>query len=236
MDYLQKHLWKIFGLIVLGALVFWFCYKACGQQGAGASNLMNPPTALHVVIQSSAPVPKFTVQQYTNVWYLAAKDQDANGLTSDYSVECVITNIYSDTSAPQSIAVMAWSPPACTNVITNYTLWWGIATRSYSNSISAGTNLTATAQLIPPPPPPLTNYIITLICALTNLPPLVLTNPVSKVFRAEATNTSGHTWRTAYQGSVSPKGPWVYLNGPTATNQYKPSRTQLGVSVSVSWG
>jgi len=43
----------------------------------------------------------------------------------------------------QSSVTLAWDPSPGTNKIVNYKVWWGVATRNYTNSISAGTNLTA---------------------------------------------------------------------------------------------
>jgi len=47
------------------------------------------------------------------------------------------------TNAPSSVT-LAWNPSPGTNVITNYSVYYGVASRTYTNSVSARTNLTAT--------------------------------------------------------------------------------------------
>ena len=42
--------------------------------------------------------------------------------------------------------ILAWDPSAGTNVIADYKIYWGVATRTYTNSVSAGTNLTCTVS------------------------------------------------------------------------------------------
>lgn len=39
---------------------------------------------------------------------------------------------------------LAWDREAATNNIASYHVYWGVASRVYTNSISAGTNITAT--------------------------------------------------------------------------------------------
>ena len=41
---------------------------------------------------------------------------------------------------------LAWDASAGTNVIARYKIYWGVATRTYTNSVSAGTNLTCTVS------------------------------------------------------------------------------------------
>lgn len=41
-------------------------------------------------------------------------------------------------------ATLAWSPSPGTNVIAQYKIYYGVASGTYTNSISAGTNLTLT--------------------------------------------------------------------------------------------
>lgn len=45
------------------------------------------------------------------------------------------------------VYTLAWSPPASTNVITNYTLYSGPASRTYTNALPCGTNLTRSTQV-----------------------------------------------------------------------------------------
>ncbi|MEN6533336.1 MAG: hypothetical protein ABFD89_06715 [Bryobacteraceae bacterium] len=89
----------------------------------------------------------------TNLLYFAATASDAAGLSSDYSTELVYTN-----TTRASRFVLAWDASPGTNVITNYTVWQGRASRSYTNSVNAGTNLTATLLTAPPAK---TNRVIT---------------------------------------------------------------------------
>ena len=39
---------------------------------------------------------------------------------------------------------LAWDPSPGTNVIAHYNVYWGSATRTYTNAVNVGTNLTAT--------------------------------------------------------------------------------------------
>lgn len=159
----KTYLWKILGLIVLGLLVFWFVLKASGSP--------NTTSNLHIVT-SSLPLPllpQIPVQFYTNTWYFAATAQDNHGLESDFSSEVSVTNVFSDTNPPIFQATLAWDPSPGTNVITNYSVYWGSNSRIYTNFVSDGTNLTVVVPLLKPPPPPLTNCVLKVTTTGTNL-------------------------------------------------------------------
>ena len=63
--------------------------------------------------------------------YFAATATDNWGQTSPKSGELSTTN---------RGLILAWNPPACTNVITNYTLWMGTNSGVYFCSWRVGTN------------------------------------------------------------------------------------------------
>lgn len=114
-------------------------------------------TALLLACCSTAsegqPVPPaLPVETSTNTWYFAATATDNNGLTSDYSNEVSVTNIFS-TNPPIASVVLAWDRSPGTNVITNYTAASGSSSGKYTNFVPVGTNLTATVVVIPPAKP-----------------------------------------------------------------------------------
>ena len=45
-----------------------------------------------------------------------------------------------------SYVQLEWDAPNCTNVITNYNIYYGVASLIYTNSISVNTNLTGTVS------------------------------------------------------------------------------------------
>ncbi len=81
------------------------------------------------------------------LYYFAATATDTAGLESDYSNEVILV----DTNFHRFVT-LAWCPSPCTNVITNYIVYWGPAPHTYTNHISAGTNLDITIALWPPGP------------------------------------------------------------------------------------
>lgn len=125
--------------------------------GALAGQVPPPPGGLFLDL-SPAPTA-------TNLWYFAATARDTNGLESAFSNEVSLTNVY--TTLPISSVVLGWDPSPVTNdLVTNYTVYWGTAPGSYSNTVAAGTNLSATVPVIPPPP---SNHVLTVTTTGTNL-------------------------------------------------------------------
>ena len=125
----------------------------------------------------------------TNVWYFAATCTDNAGLTSDYSTEVSLR----DTNGTIRTVTLAWDRSQGTNVITNYTIWQGVASRTYTNSVNVGTNLTGTVRVQPPLPPAPTNLVITVTglaanslqgpwLAVPSWPAIVVTNPPANKF------------------------------------------------------
>ena len=52
--------------------------------------------------------------------------------------------------SPNTVSVvLAWDRTTSTNVITNYAVYFGSASRAYTNSVSSGTNLTVTVSNLP---------------------------------------------------------------------------------------
>lgn len=108
-------------------------------QGAGAMALMAPAVV---------PAPRVAV------YYLTATARFSTGQESGYSNEVKYTN-----ALRLATVELAWDSYA-TNV-WQYTIYKGRASRSYTNSYSAGTNLTLRVPLFPPV---LTNVVITVSC------------------------------------------------------------------------
>ena len=137
----NKYAWMIAAALCLAALCLAAFLAGCLQRRAALAPGFPPmPKAV-------APPPG------TNLLYFAATATDAAGRTSEYSAELVYTN-----TARASCFQLLWNSSPCTNIITNYTVWQGRASHSYTNWVKAGTNLTATIWTAPPPK---TNRVVT---------------------------------------------------------------------------
>lgn len=138
------------------ALSAWTLSLLGQSQGDGAAALIKKR-----VVVSAAPMPPLpaaiVIPPDTNyaTFYFSATATDTNGLESDYSNEVVYTNRYSSYS--ETVA-LAWDRSPGTNVITKYSVYYGGASRTYTNVTKAGTNLTAIVRLAPEPP---TNFVLT---------------------------------------------------------------------------
>jgi hypothetical protein len=114
-------------LIGFAILVFWCVPKA---RGMDMNALVSP-----------------TVTNAPRVWYFAATATDSDGLESDYSNELVWTN-----TIGASRIMCAWDAPSSTNSITNYTVFRGLASGSYTFApVHAGTNLSVIFWLVRAP-------------------------------------------------------------------------------------
>ena len=118
-------------------------------QGSGAKALLARARA-----SASAPPlpPALIVVPVTNRYYFAATATDNYGQVSDYSNE---TNLVR--TGGWRTVTLAWDRSPGTNVITNYAVLWGGASRSYTNLVNAGTNLSKVVQVLPPM---LTNIVV----------------------------------------------------------------------------
>lgn len=118
-------------------------------QGSGAQALLAtaPPAA-----PSALALPKIVIAPAT--YYFAVTARDSNNNTSDFSNEL----IYLRTNASVQTVKLAWDKSPGTNRIAEYIVWKGRASGNYTNSYSAGTNLTLTVPLLPPA---LTNLVVT---------------------------------------------------------------------------
>lgn len=114
-------------LIGFAILVFWCVPKA---RGMDMNALVSP-----------------TVTNAPRVWYFAATATDSAGLESDYSNELVWTN-----TIGASRIMCAWDAPSSTNSITNYTVFRGLASGTYTfEPVHAGTNLSVAFWLVRAP-------------------------------------------------------------------------------------
>ena len=160
----------------------------------------------------------------TNYYYFAATATDTYNLESDYSNECVLTN-----TAHYPIVGLAWGKSPGTNIITNYKIYWGPSTKIYTNSVSAGTNLTITISLVPPPK---TNCVITLISGIANWAPISYTNSIAQLFyRSKATKVTEVKWNVRAQSSLSPAGPWATFTSWAAYNYYSTTPPSICLSI-----
>ena len=168
-----------------------------------------PPPPPMPSVQSLRAAAALVVPIVTNRWYIAATAQ-AGGLESDFSNEVSFATTNRTLVAP----VLAWDASPGTNVVTNYTLYYGPASGFYSNTASAGTNLTMTLWLLAPK----TNRVVTISANTTNWAPVTKTNPSGNVFvRAVATKTTGTT-ESGIVGNIADgtqtdymwdNGPWI---------------------------
>lgn len=182
-----------FLLLLLGIMLAWCCY---GQPA--------PPRPMLVV-----PPPE------TNWVYLAATAVDDYTLESDYSNEAKVPYI----GLPVTI-IVAWDKSPGTNRIVNYKVYYGDASRSYTNSVSAGTNLTVKVIVRELPRPP-----TIIMVSATNAPSFVITNPGNNVllFRTRSWKVTSTKWPTVLEAkTVNPPSEWATLSGPV-TNTSRPT-------------
>ena len=79
----------------------------------------------------------------TNTWFFAATAYSAEGLESDYSSEVSFTII----GSPAGTVTLAWDASSPATNVAGYNVYVGGASRTYTNILNAGTNLTKTVQL-----------------------------------------------------------------------------------------
>jgi len=161
------------------------------------------------------------VRPNTNRFSFMVTATDSYGLTSDPSASVSLpwTN--------RAITVTcAWDRSPGTNTITNYTLWQG-TNGVYTNSVFAGTNLSASVRIVPPPPRP-----IRVTFSGTNLPSLVLTNPSGNLFiRGWSWRAGSGKYPTVLQGKTfNATSTWTTLAGPK-TNTVLQTPESLRVKV-----
>jgi hypothetical protein len=168
-------------LAFLASLVFALCHLTSAMaspptQGAAAADLVRkvarrsaiaPPAtgALQSAMPPAVPqlAPRLVSPVSTQTWYFAATAVATNGLESDFSSEVIF-----GTTNRHVAVTLAWDPSPGTNTGLRYNIYTGGASRTYTNTTSAGTNLTLTVSLYPPA---LTNTLLTVTGTLgaTNL-------------------------------------------------------------------
>lgn len=163
------------------------------------------PVAPHLLSPPSTP-------SY-NYYYFAATCTDTKGLESDYSNEVCLET----TNCPPLTVALAWDKSPGTNVITNYTIYEGPDTRTYTQQVNVGLCLTGSVTIHP------RIWKTILVFACSNAPGLSLTNLEDNLFvRAHAWQAKNQRWPTVLQGAYDPSGPWSDLTG-IITNATKPT-------------
>lgn len=119
-------LWVLGALLACVAVAFVF---AANQ--AGAAEAPPVPKAM------PTPAPNY------RTWFFAATATDTDGAESDWSKELAWTN-----STRARGVTLTWDASISPN-ITNYKVYWGGASATYTNTVSAGTNLTLSLRLTP---------------------------------------------------------------------------------------
>lgn len=120
-------LWVLGALLACVAVAFVF---AANQ--AGAAEAPPVPKAM------PTPAPNY------RTWFFAATAKDKDGLESDWSNELVWTN-----SVRARVVTLAWDASPSPGV-TNYAVYHGRASRTYTNTTLAGTNLSVSVRLARP--------------------------------------------------------------------------------------
>jgi hypothetical protein len=139
---------------------------------------------------------------------------------------------------PTSKAVaLAWDAAESTWPVTNYAVYWGGASRVYTNHINCRTNLSGTVsnlvkgrsyyfgatatdskgsesaysnEVTNMVPVLKTSLVLTLTSSRTNWAPIMMTNPPGQYFYRMAATKSGNTWTVRMQRSDGDvKGPWA---------------------------
>lgn len=140
----QAIMWLIAALVfALGILI---CLAKSPTQGAGAADLLKPHGKRQQLSPGEPSNGNDSAPVFYPVFHFAATATDTNGLESDFSNEAIFE--YTSEN-PGRVATLAWDPSPGTNVITNYTIYFGRETRTYTNAVLAGTNLTYTVRFLP---------------------------------------------------------------------------------------
>lgn len=180
-------------LALVCLLCLWLALCAYGQPAA--PHLLSPPS-----------VPSY------EYFYFAATCTDTRGLESDYSNEVWLET----TNRPPLTVTLAWDKSPSTNAITNYTIYQGPDTRTYTQQVSVGLCLSGSVTILPK----IWTRVVSFTCS--NAPSLVFTNLAGPLYvRARSWQARDQRWPTLLQGANSPKGPWSDLTG-IITNATKP--------------
>ena len=136
-------------------------------QGAGATALVSSVKAPEV---PPVPMPKAMAipTRPPAVWFFAATASDTNGLESDYSTELIYTN-----ALRTNMVTLAWD--AVTNSKCTYRVYYGRASRTYTNVVNAGAKTRVQFPLVTV----LTNIAITVSWPTKSL---TLTNPAGSQY------------------------------------------------------
>lgn len=89
------------------------------------------------------PLPAVLPPTNYPVYYFAATAQDTNGEQSEFSVEIAWTNI-----TKTGRITLGWDYPYTNWPVTNFVIWQGRQSRTYTNTFNAGTNHSLTFPLV----------------------------------------------------------------------------------------
>ena len=128
---------RMFNILILAAL------GASGQWRAAA--FVVPPTTNRVALiwGSLGPGTRYYVQTSTDLLtWTAATNTIATNVSLAFIGDKLRTfSLWASNAPPQSVT-LAWNPNPGTDVITNYNLYYGAASGTYTNVVAAGTNTT----------------------------------------------------------------------------------------------
>lgn len=158
----SKIFWAIWLVFVIAVLWWMSSLMAHGShhiapkpitQGLGSADLIARQKATHKRVLLPRPLAPLV-----RTWYFAATATDSSGLESDFSNEVAYTN-WTRTNV---VLTLAWDHNPGENVVTNYTIYKGLASGNYPWRYYAQTNRTLT---IPIYGFPLSNVVITVVAS-----------------------------------------------------------------------
>lgn len=126
---------RMLNLLLLAAL------GTSGQWRAVA--VVVPPATNQVALTwgSLGPGTRYYVQTSTNlVTWTAATNTTATNVSLTLTRDAARMFRLSASNAPPQSVTLAWDPSPGTDVITNYNLYYGVASAAYTNVVSLGTN------------------------------------------------------------------------------------------------
>lgn len=185
----DKVFWLLWVIIALAAILFTIKSSADSfpTQGSGAHDLIRKwkPRA------ESIPEPTTVLLPTYRNFYFAAIATNAIG-PSDLSNEAVYTR-----TSNVTFVTLKWDAPLADNV-DGYFLYWGKESGMYTNKTFVGTNLTATARIIPEMP---SNLVVTV----------------------SSTNSIDLEWSTSIRGPWSRMGSSNFtIMNPSGPRYYRP--------------
>ena len=128
---------RILNIFLLAAL------GASGQWRAAAVHVPPATDRVGLTWESLGSRTRYYVQTSTNLltWTAAANTTATNVSLTLTGEKSRTFRVLASNAPPQSV-ILAWDPSPGTNVIANYKVHYGVASATYTDVVSAGTNTT----------------------------------------------------------------------------------------------